>query len=265
MKILALAPLLLFLSACSEPDRVELSDEDFTRMAEGLPVPAPENEDAEAVNVAEKDELVDFAFSYPAEAAAIAKLKIELDEKMEKARTEIRAMAADEAKWRKEEGLAFAGLYSKSAYSMLGSSERLLSLLGEIETYTGGAHGNRGTVAILWDRVSERSVDAAVLFGDADGRDAALGKEFCAELEQQRRQRIGEVLDDSMFASCPDLDAVTILPVDADGDGRFETVRLIADPYVAGAYAEGDYRVDLAMTPARIAAVAEPYGAAFGQ
>ena len=58
---------------------------------------------------------------------------------------------------------------------------------------------------------------------------------------------------------------MTIVPVDDNGDGSFDTFRLIADPYVAGAYAEGDYRIELPATRARIAEIAEPYRSAFGQ
>ena len=264
-KSLALLPLLFVLHACSEPEEVELSDEDFARMAEGIPVPAPENPDAEAFEKTLKDELIDFTFAYPAEAAAIAKLRKDLDSKFETSLSELRAMAQQEAEMREKMGMNFGGLYSKSVYTTQGNSERFLSLLGEIETYTGGAHGNRGTVAIFWDRVTEKPVDAAVLFGDADRRDGALRAAFCQELEVKRRSRVGDVPDDSMFSQCPDLDAVTIVPVDGNDDGSFDTFRLIADPYVAGAYAEGDYRIELPATRARIAEVAEPYRSAFGQ
>lgn len=262
---LVFLPLLAVLSACSEPDPVELSDEDFTRMAEGLPVPAPENPDAKAFKQEIKDELIDFTFAYPAEAAAIAKLKLDLDKKLESSLRELREFAVDQAEYRKEQGFPFNGLYSKSIYTVAGNAERFLSLLGEIETYMGGAHGNRSTVAIFWDRVTEKLVDIAVLFGNADRRDAALRAEFCEQLEVARRSRIGDVPDDSMFGACPDLDAVTIVPMDSNGDGSFDTLRLIADPYVAGAYAEGDYRIDLAVTRARKAEIAEPYRGAFGQ
>jgi len=42
-----------------------------------------------------------------------------------------------------------------------------------------------------------------------------------------------------------------------------EILRLIADPYVAGPYAEGNYTVDLAVTSAVIAALKPEYRASF--
>ena len=56
-----------------------------------------------------------------------------------------------------------------------------------------------------------------------------------------------------------------ITPVDSDGDRFFDGLRLIADAYVAGPYAEGDYRIDLAVTPALRARIVDPYRDAFGQ
>lgn len=53
------------------------------------------------------------------------------------------------------------------------------------------------------------------------------------------------------------------MPVDADGNGLFEALRFHADPYVAGAYAEGDYEVDVQFDDALLVALAEPYRAAF--
>lgn len=257
--------LLLATVACSDPDQAELSDNEFNNMVDGTYAIAPENPEAAAVSVAQKDDLIDFSFSYSAEAAAIPLLKADLDDKMDKARSELRRMAEDEAEFRKEEGLAFNGLYSKSTYTTMGSSRRLLSLLGEIATYTGGAHGNRGTVAILWDRVMEKPVDAAVLFGNADTRDQLLHSDWCDALNALRRERVGELAEDGVFTDCPDLDSITIAPVDTDEDGKFDTLQLIADPYVAGSYAEGDYRVELDVTPTIVSGIAEPYRGAFGQ
>ncbi|MBW0144705.1 PdaC/SigV domain-containing protein [Sphingomicrobium clamense] len=262
---LAIACAALTIAACADEDKARLSDEDFARMAEGVPVNVPENPDAEAVDMRVEDERIDFRFAYPKAAAAIPRLKIMLDDKADRARREIVRAAENEAEMRAELGGTPVPMRSHTVYEVLGNHRRFLSLLATIETYTGGAHGNRGTSSLFWDRVTEKPVDAAVLFGNADGRDNALRKEFCEKLAAERRQRVGDVPDDSMFADCPDLDAITIVPVDGDGDGRFKIVRLIADPYVAGSWAEGEYRIDLAMLPDRVAAIAEPYRESFGQ
>ena len=46
-----------------------------------------------------------------------------------------------------------------------------------------------------------------------------------------------------------------LVPADSDHDGRFDRVRLLADPYVAGPYVEGDYEIDFAVEPRWIAAI----------
>lgn len=262
---LALLPLLAVIAACSEPQKAELTDEEFATMADGVPVPVPENPEAKAVSVTEEDELARFVFAYPAEAAAIAKLKALLDQRLAKARADIRDTAEAEKRIRQETGGPFNGLFSSSLYDVWGNSHRLLSLLGEIETYTGGAHGNRGTVALLWDRVLEKPIDATMLFGDATVRDAVLKDAFCKKLEAERRRRVGTVPDDSMFANCPTLDSITIVPFDDDKDAKFDHLVLFADPYVAGAYAEGTYQISLPVDRAIGAAIVDPYRSEFGQ
>lgn len=251
-------PLLLAasLAACHDAPQPSTMDPD------DLPVPMPEDPDPEPVSVVQKDDLVDFAFSYPAEAAAIPQLKELLDEKLATARREIRATAEEEKAMREELGGPFNGLFSHTAYTTLGDAERLLSLLGEVSLFTGGAHPNHGTTALLWDRVLERPIDSAQLFGDATKRDALLRTDYCAALDAKRLEKRGAVIDG--FNDC-DLDAVTLVPVDGDGDRLFDGFRLIADPYVAGPYAEGDYRIDLPLTPALRAGIVETYRTAFGQ
>lgn len=229
-----------------------------------VPVPLPEVEDAQAVEIAQQDELAEFKFAYPAEAAAIPRLKQDLDDKLAAAREEIRAMAQSEKEMREEMGGTFNGLFSQTRYTTLGDGERLLSLLGEISTYTGGAHPNSGSVTLLWDRILEKPIDSAVLLGGADSRDTALRPAFCEKLAAEQLKRRGMLID-GMFGECPDLDQITIVPTDEDGDGKFDALLMVADAYVAGPYAEGDYRITVPVTPTVRGAIAEDYRADFTQ
>jgi hypothetical protein len=62
-----------------------------------------------------------------------------------------------------------------------------------------------------------------------------------------------------MFDECPKLDEIAIIPVDKDGNGRFERLLLVASPYVAGPYSEGSYEIELAVTKDLIAAMKSDY------
>jgi hypothetical protein len=52
---------------------------------------------------------------------------------------------------------------------------------------------------------------------------------------------------------CPALSELTLALADRDSNGRFDHVEVIADPYVAGSYAEGAYTVTLPLTATMLA------------
>ena len=92
---------------------------------------------------------------------------------------------------------------------------------------------------------------------------ALLTQPWCKALDAERAEkRQGQKLGGE-FDACPKLSEISIVPTDADANGRFETLRLIADPYVAGPYAEGNYKVDLPVTPTLVAALKPEYLASF--
>jgi hypothetical protein len=66
-----------------------------------------------------------------------------------------------------------------------------------------------------------------------------------------------------MFMECPRLDQLTLFPADRDQDGRFETLRWIADPYVAGPYSEGYYVIDQPIGAGFRSALKPAYRASF--
>lgn len=263
--ITTLAVMLPSLAACQDEPHTQLTDKEFEQMAEAAKVAPPENRDAQSVVIERQNELYEFGFSYPREAAAIAALDEMLRDQARGSEKEIEAMARKEAEIRRKQETPFHGLYSKTVFGLQGNTQRFLSLVSTVDVYTGGAHPNRGSDALLWDRVAEKPVDIAVLFGSADNRDAALRGDFCAKIEAARRDRVGDVPDDSMFADCPDLDSITIAPADSDGDGLFDRFHLIADPYVAGSWAEGDYEIDIPADAKIVTLVAQPYRDGFEQ
>ena len=64
------------------------------------------------------------------------------------------------------------------------------------------------------------------------------------------------------FGKCPTLKELTLL-LGSSTRRRIDRIGLIADPYVAGSYAEGAYEVTLPVTPTILRAVAPRYRAAF--
>jgi hypothetical protein len=183
---------------------------------------------------------------------------------LEKVKADLLKGAQEDKEYREKEGFEFHGYMSSTDYKTAGQSDRLLSLSVDAGSYTGGAHGNSGTSALLWDRQAGREIKAADLFTEAANRDRLLTQRWCDALNMAREERRGELIGGGgMFDECPTLDEIAVIPTDKNGNGRFDTLMLIASPYVAGPYVEGSYEIELGVTPDLIAALRNEYRASF--
>jgi len=196
-----------------------------------------------------KTDLIEFDFSYPAEAAAIPELVQRFRTEMDKARADLIGGAEEEKARRDKEGMDFNPYMSSTVYEKAGQSQRLLSLRVDVGGYEGGAHGNAGTGALLWDRQARREIDFADLFAARANRDRLLTQRWCDALTKAREEKRGEPASGGLFDDCPALDDIAIIPMDSDKDGRFDRLLLVASPYVAGPWVEGNYEIELAVTP----------------
>ncbi|MBA3668557.1 MAG: hypothetical protein H0W71_00565 [Sphingomonas sp.] len=151
----------------------------------------------------------------------------------------------------------------------VGQTARLLSLTREWYEFTGGAHPNHGTSAMLWDRTLNRRMAFDGLFtSGAAGSAAALRKSYCAALDKERLERrgpedaaAGDFAGDP-FYQCPKFAQLAIIPEGKAGR-PFATMTIHADPYVAGPYVEGDYDISLPVTSALVAALKPQFRASF--
>lgn len=253
----------LTLAACDQASPAPTIDEAATpTVAEAssvAPTPAPI-----AFVANEKNDLIDFHFGWSAEAAAVPVLVERFTAEMNKLKAELVAGAKEDKAWRDKQGLDFHGFMLSIDYNTTGQSDRLLSLSHETGSYTGGAHGNHGVSALLWDRQSGREVSDKQLFTAAENRDRLLTQRWCDALNKTREERRGEpVGGNDLFDDCPKLDEIALLPTDEDSNGRFERLILVAPPYVAGPYAEGLYEIDLPVTADLIAVLKGDYRPSF--
>ena len=212
----------------------------------------------------EKTDLIDFHYAWPAEVAATPQLADLLRKDMAKVKAELLAGARADKAMREKERIEFHGFMSSTDYRTAGQSDRLLSLSVESGSYTGGAHGNYGVSALLWDRTANRQVQFAELFAAPGNMDRLLTQRWCDALNQERKKKRGEPIGGSgMFDECPKLEEIAIIPGDKDKNGRFETLALVASPYVAGPWVEGAYEIELAVTPDLLAALKDDYRLSF--
>jgi Deacetylase PdaC len=109
----------------------------------------------------EKSPLVDTHLHVPASAMAIAPLKDRILA-LEKADID---EAKTDAKEDKEDNPSFHPYSIDTVWRVTFENDAVISLSGETNADTGGAHPNQGFQTIVWDKKSNRSVPIESLFG----------------------------------------------------------------------------------------------------
>lgn len=204
-----------------------------------------------------------FEYAYPAAAGNIDALGDLLDARLEQTRTEL---AADSAKARddaREDGFPYNKHSFQGTWALVAAIPGFVSLSQEFATYTGGAHGNYGVESLVWDSKGNRALNGIDLFTSPAALEQALGQRYCDGLDRERRKK-GIKLPEAggVFPKCPKIGDLTVL-VGSSNNRHFNRLTLYAGPYVAGAYAEGAYRVNLNVDRAVLAAVKPEYRDSF--
>ena len=155
---------------------------------------------------------------------------------------------------------------SSTTITTKGETPRLLSLARAYWAFTGGAHGNGATHGLLWDRAMNREISFASLFTSPRSITTLLRQPYCKALDAERKKRRGPDYTPggiAEFNSCPKLLDLALMPASSARSGRFDQIRLIAAPYQAGSFAEGEYDIAPPITSPVIAAIKPAYRASF--
>lgn len=206
-----------------------------------------------------------FTYSYPAPAGSIAPLGDLLDRKLDERRAELASSAAQARRDARADGFPYNKHSYQAEWKVVANIPDWLSLSNEFSSYSGGAHGIYGVTSLVWDKQEAEAIEAIDLFTSPQALEDALGDRFCDGLNTLREKRRGEPVDpeaDNSFNDCPDIDELTVL-VGSGGGRRFDRLTLYAGPYVAGPYAEGDFRVNLPVDRAVLDSVKPRYRASF--
>jgi hypothetical protein len=256
----------VMLSACGQQSAVLPGNDEapavIANQAESpKPTPSPA---AKPFKVEEESSLYNFSYSWSAEAAAVPELVERFTKDMEKVKSELIAGAKEDRDERLKQRFDYHTHEVQRSYETAGQSERLLSLESSIYEFTGGAHGSSGSGSLLWDRKLAREVSIQNLLQPGTSWTGAIRQPFCVLLDREREKRRGEpVKKDDLFGNCPEYKEVTVLPSDGDKNGRFDHLVVIADQYVAGPYADGNYEISLPITAAMIERLKPEYRLSF--
>lgn len=205
-----------------------------------------------------------FSYIYPAQAAALPKLAAMLNAERTKALAEIETQTGEAQKDATDNGYPFNPHMLGVTWKVTGETEQLLAMVAEISSYTGGAHGNSGYEALIWDKMADRRVELAGLVGNLEAALQPMRERYCAALTAERRQKRGADMGepDDMFNTCPPFSELVLVPYASDDTG-FDRMMFIAAPYVAGPYAEGAYEISLPLPGATVDQVKPGYRMAF--
>lgn len=165
-----------------------------------------------------------------------------------------RATANRDAASAKKSGFPFHRHESITDWSLAADTPHLLALSGLNYSFTGGAHGNTGYTAKIWDKPARRAIPISGLFSDWPRARKLMEPVFCQALAEEQKRRVGQPQADS--EKCPKLSEQPIVPW-GDLATRAPQFRVLVGPYVAGSYAEGSYLITV-MWPDAVKALVKP-------
>ena len=263
----ALVPAILLVTACSGEPEPTQAEKAAAATVPGAPPGAIDDvkvANAAASNVKESSDLMEFAYSYPKEAAEIPKLAEWLDQDRATKRDALTAESRRDQALAQKEGFPYRPHSHLQTWQRVTNTPRFLSLSSEIETYTGGAHGMTNFETLIWDRNKTVRLKPLDLFTSGEAFDAAIRDDFCAAIKRAKAAKGMQQPDepDSVFAKCPPASAQTVWVGSSDGR-HLDRMTIAIAPYEIGAYAEGDYRINVPVTAALVRVVKPAFASEF--
>ncbi|RVT39893.1 DUF4163 domain-containing protein [Sphingobium algorifonticola] len=233
---------------------------DTSRFAR-TPAPSPP---AQAFNITETSDLLEYAYAYPVEAAAIPAIAARLTEDATRAQASAITMAREDEAAAKQSGYPYRRHSSQTSWTVKADTPRLLALLGELYFYTGGAHGNSGYKVLMWDKARNGETGVIAMATSPEALQQAIGARFCAALDAARAaKRGGPVMrGDDGFTRCVDPLKQSLIFASRDGKA-IDSLLIVIGPYEAGPYSEGTYDIALPVDAALIAAMKPAFRDAF--
>ncbi|MEL7218122.1 MAG: DUF4163 domain-containing protein, partial [Pseudomonadota bacterium] len=185
-----------------------------------------------------EDEQMNFEYTWPAKTVAIEPLNRLFEKRGREEHKKFKALT--------DEGKADASQYNYrfrpyelgKNWDIAAETPRFLSIAAGTYAYTGGAHGNSWFDSLVWDRETQSEMAPTGLFSSPAALEQAVREDYCAGLNSQRAERMGMGANDrtGVFGDCPALEELVVV-FESKSGAAFDTISLLAAPYVAGSYA----------------------------
>lgn len=220
---------------------------------------------AEARKVEVNNDLMEFSYAYPAQAAAIPALKSWLDSDLEQQQEKTKQGTLEERKDAKEGGWEPRTYSHSTDWKVVTEIPGWLSMSADRWEFTGGAHGNPWFDTLLWDKTANIRRDPLALFTSKAALSAAIRPSFCDQIDKQRAEKREEPIkrdSGDPFDACIDPVESTVILGSSDHQ-HFDRIGVLVGPYAAGPYVEGEYEATIPVNARVLAAVKPEYRTLF--
>ena len=216
-------------------------------------------------SVANNSDVINVTINFSSEVRTQAALYAQLRNESETFRRDLVALAKRARE--QDPKIVLPPLGGTGEGRMDGMTDQIIAVSFDYKENSNPERSVSGTVGWLWDRKThELILDPQAIFTD---RLASLQTQYCAALAEEWSKRgdggasyrpdRGNGLYQGSW-SCPSIGELQII---LSGDGVFSQATLIANPLIAGPYAEGKFVVTLPLGPEEIANVIPEYRASF--
>lgn len=198
--------------------------------------------------VTQTTEEIVFSLTLPPEDQAgpiIARLRKEAEDAFANAKKEAHEIHAQA----KAEGFSALPWEYQIDWTVLGRSGELVSLVGTLYQFSGGAHGMGSTDTRLANIKSGEEIDFSSMMRFGKTPSPALVIAACEAVKKQKLARINSatVMDEPIVCAGPNanvkLEDGTIGIAPSTVQGKFGGIYVYFDQYAIGAYAEGPYHI----------------------
>lgn len=216
--------------------------------AASVPAPTAAAVPASDLLIRETSDDLEFGWRMVPDVAAYPALLAELRRDAAARLAETKKGAAEDRAARGDTAPFFGHSFQQN-WRVEADTPRLLSLLGETDSFTGGAHGMHVSQGLIWDKAAGRRLTLPDLFNDWAAARKLIEPAYCRVLDKERAERRGTPKTGGMFDDCPPLLEQTVT-LAGWGENSAGGMKVYLDPYTAGPYAEGTYELWVFPEPA---------------